>query len=105
MGEVVPGECMTNALYEGNWVRILSSLDHSWEQLAWESMLELVAVGHTMGMSVPTVEPMREGEEEEEEEDGKGMEEDRRKGSSSTGDLVPGWVPVLQCAMVAAPGS
>ena len=39
--------------------------------------------------SAPVAEPMQEEEEEEEEEEGEGTKEDKRKGSSSTGDLAP----------------
>ena len=49
-------------------------------------MLKLHAAGHAIGSSALMAEPMREDEEEEEE--GDGMEEDRRKGSSSYNDLV-----------------
>ena len=101
MGEVVPGECMTNALYEDNHVSTLSSSDQSWVRLAWEEMLELHAVGHAMGASAPVAEPMREDEEEEGE--GEGVEEDRRRGSSSTDNLALGRAPVLQWAMPASP--
>ena len=66
----------------------------------WERMLELHAVGNTIGVSVPVAEPMGEDEEEEE---GEGMEEDRRKCSSSTDDLVLGQAPALQWAMPMAP--
>ena len=37
--------------------------------------------------SVPTMELL--GKEEEEEEGGEGMEEEKRKGFSTTGDLAP----------------
>ena len=63
-------------------------------------MLELHVVGHAMGASAPTVEPMREDEEEEE---GEGVQEDRRKSSSSTNDLVLGQAPELQWAMSTVP--
>ena len=45
-----------------------------------------------------TAKLMREDKEEEEEE-GKGIEEDRRKGSSSIGNLAPVQAPALQWAM------
>ena len=64
-------------------------------------MLELHALGHAMGASMPMAELMREDEKEEEE--GEGMEEDRGKCSSSTDDLVLGQAPVLQWAMPTTP--
>ena len=51
-------------------------------------MLKLCVAGHSVGASVPVVEPMRENEGQEEE--GEGMEEEKRKGSSSTNDLALG---------------
>ena len=63
-----------------------------------EALQEVLAVEHTVEVSVPAVEPM--GEEKEEKKEGEGMEEDRRRGSSSTGNLAPRLVPVLQRAML-----
>ena len=54
-----------------------------------------------MGVSAPTMEPMREDKEEQEE--GEGVEQDRRKGSSSTNDMVLGQAPALQWARPAVP--
>ena len=59
-------------------------------------------MGHAMEASGPAAEPMREDEEEEEEQ-GEGMGETRRKGSSSTEDLVLRQVPAPQWAMPMAP--
>ena len=66
-------------------------MDQRWEQCAQKRMLKLLAAEHAVGMSAPTAEPIREDEDKEEE--GKGVEKDKRKGSSSTGNLAPGWVP------------
>ena len=54
-----------------------------------------------MEASGPMSEPTREDKEEEEE--GEGMEEDRRKGSSSTDNLVPRQVLAVQWATHAVP--
>ena len=64
-------------------------------------MLELHVDGHIMGMNAPAEEPMREDEEEEEEREG--VEEDRRKGSCSTGDVALVQAPTLQWAMPVVP--
>ena len=48
---------------------------------------EMLVAEHAVEASAPTMEPL--GEEKEEEEGGEGMEEDRRKGSSSTSDMAP----------------
>ena len=65
-------------------------------------MLELHASGaHRGDASGPAAELMKEDEEEEEE--GEGVEEDKRKSLSSTCDLAPGQVPVLQWAMPTTP--
>ena len=56
-------------------------------------MQELHAAVHTMEVSAPAVEPMREDEEEERRGRVWGG---RRKGSSSTDDLAPRQVPARQ---------
>ena len=88
-----------NALYGNDRSRTLLSSELSWGHRA---LLEVLAARHTMEASAPTTEPMRE--EEEEEEEGEGVEGDRRKGSSSLGDLVPQQVHALQWAMPIQPG-
>ena len=84
MGEVIPGECKTNALYKHNYARTLSSLDCSWERLMWEGMQQKCVV-----------EPMQE-EEDEGKEGGIGK-------GSSTKDLVPKQAPVLQTMVPVVP--
>ena len=86
MGEVVPRECMTNVLSEDNHVRILSSSKLSWERCLQEAILQVLVEGHAMEVSVPTVEPMREEQGDKERED---TVQAKRRGSSSTSDLVP----------------
>ena len=54
-----------------------------------------------MGASAPVVELPRE---EVEEEEGEGVGEDRRRGSSATGNLAPQQVPAPQLTMPAGPG-
>ena len=65
MGEVIPGECITNTLYENDHTRSLSSSDNSWERLVWERMQELHVMNHAVVSSAATAEPMREEDEEE----------------------------------------
>ena len=100
MGEVVPGEYMTNTLHEDNCIRTLISLDLSWVRLAWEMILKLCVAGQAMRVSASMVELIREDEEEVGEWEG--VEEGRRKGSSST-NLVLGQAHALQWAMPMAP--
>ena len=53
---------------------------------AWDALWEVLAVEHAVKASTPMAEPLME---EEEEEEGKGVEEDKRWGSSPTSDLAP----------------
>ena len=96
----MPRECMMNSVYEDKGVKTLLSSDQSWAQLLQERMLELRVARHAMGASVPSAEPMREYDEKEEE--GEGIEEDKRRGSSSTNNLAPGQ-PAPQWAMSTVP--
>ena len=66
----------------------------------WEALWEVLVVEHTMEGGAPVVEPLRE--EEEEEEGGKGVEEDWR-GSSSTSGLALLWAPAPEWVMPMGP--
>ena len=101
MGEVIPGECVTNVLHENNHLRIMSSSDYSWERLVWERMQQQPLVDHVLVASAAVVEPMRRDEEEEDK--GEGIEEGMAKGSSSTEDFAPKQMPALQATVLAAP--
>ena len=62
MGEIIPRECITNALYEDNHLRVLSSLELSWEWHILEVMLQVFVEGYTVEASAPVVELIREKE-------------------------------------------
>ena len=55
MGEVVPGECMANALSGGDHLRTLSSLEYL-RRHAWDTLKEVLAVEHAEEASVPMME-------------------------------------------------
>ena len=78
MGDVVSGECVTNALPTNNHSGALSSLDF---QRAWEALQEVLMAEHAMEAGAPVAELLREEKEED--------EEDWRRGSYSTGSLAP----------------
>ena len=59
-------------------------------------------VEQAIEVSTPVAEPL--GEEEEEEEEGEGIEENNRRGSSSTGSLVPQRATMPQWTMPMGPG-
>ena len=89
MGEVVPKECIMNALPANDRSGTLSS---SGFQHAWEVLQEVLAAEHAMEGRVAAEEPlMEEGEE------------DQRRGSSSAGGLVPWQAPLLEWAMPTQP--
>ena len=84
MGEVIPGECITNALHKNENTKTLSS---SWDGVQiWEEW-KLMA-NCTVETSQAMVEPI---EEDKEEVDG---EEDMGEGTS-TADLAPKQAPAL----------
>ena len=78
MGEVVPGECIMNALPAddclGTWVS--SGFRH-----AWEALWEVLVVEQATEGGAAMVESLMEEEDEE--------EEDQRRGSSTAGRLAP----------------
>ena len=91
------GECVINALPANNRSGTLSSSECNlgccskevlWEVLVAEMLaVEVLVAEHAIEGSVLVLELL--GEEEKEKEGGEGMDEDKRKGSSATSNLVP----------------
>ena len=75
MGEVVPGECVTNALPEEDPLGMSSGCQCMWDALQGFLAGELATEGE-----VATAEPLLEE---------KGKEEDQSRGSSMAGGLAP----------------
>ena len=60
MGEVVPRECITNALPADDCLGTLLSLEHSLGQCASEALWQVLVVEHTVEVSAPIVELLGE---------------------------------------------
>ena len=97
VGEVVPRECVMNALPTDDCSCTLSSLEFC---CTWEALWGVLIAEHAIQGGVPAEEPLME---EEEEKGGRGIEEDQKRGFSSAGGLAPRWVPLLECAMPTGP--
>ena len=100
MGEVIPWECITNALYENNHFRTLLFSDCSWMRLVEERVQQQCMVDHTVVESAVMPKLMREDKEEEDEEEGMG---EGAGESSSTKDLASKQAPVLQATVPTVP--
>ena len=108
VGEVVPRECITNALPTDNCSRTLSSLvlssgQHAWEVLGEVLVVEVLVVEHAVEVSAPVVEPLGERRKRRRRE-GRAWRRTRGRAPPSTSDLAPRQVPVLQQAMPVGPG-
>ena len=57
MGEIIPGECITNTLHESDSTWTILSSDRKWVQI-WEDRQQKLAADHAVAASAAAAEPI-----------------------------------------------